>query len=93
MDDARVRLRHRVIGRILDREQRHGDRRRAQRGPSALESSSDHCDSQARSVEKRAEPDRAGVRGLRAAPMKVQRGLRSFGSIAGSMKRRSHSVR
>src|SRR6188508_260980 len=31
MDDARVRLRHRVIGRILDRQQRHADRARAAR--------------------------------------------------------------
>src|SRR5687768_2877027 len=31
VDDARMRLRHRVVGRVLDREERHADRARARR--------------------------------------------------------------
>src|SRR5688572_33364714 len=61
-------------------------------GPSALESSTDHCDSHARRVEKRPIPT-GPVLAVSGLPMKVQRGLRSFGSMAGSMKRGSHSVR
>ena len=64
----------------------------AQRGPSALESSGDHCDSHARSVEKRASPI-GPVLAVSGWPTKVQRGLRSFGSMVGSIKRTSHSVR
>jgi hypothetical protein len=45
----------------------------AQRGPSALESSGDHCDSHARSVEKRARPI-GPVLAVSGAPMNVQRG-------------------
>ena len=66
--------------------------RAAHFSPCAWVSSTDHCDSHARSVEKRPMPDRSRVHGLRVAEVARADG-RSLGSIAGSRKRGSASVR